>query len=323
MLDKYGRNIEYMRISITDRCNFRCRYCMPKEGVVSKKHDEILSFEEFERVVKNSVKLGIDRIRITGGEPLVRKGVEEFIHSLKQIPGLKDVSMTTNGSLLAQKAEKLARAGLDRVNISLDSLNPSKFKYITRLGRLQDVIEGIHAALKAGLDPVKINCVVTGGFNDDEIEDFVNLTIDLPLHVRFIELMPLSNDLSDIKGYVSNNSIKKSIKEKLLPAGDVRGSGPANYYKVEGAKGSIGFISPMSEHFCYKCNRIRLTADGKLKPCLESDIEFDVKELLRSGASDKEIQKAIIRAIEAKPAEHHMIWGINKKHKRGMSQIGG
>jgi cyclic pyranopterin phosphate synthase len=322
MIDGYGRNIEYLRISVTDRCNLRCRYCMPEQGIVPKTHDEILSFEEFLHVVMNAVELGIDKIRVTGGEPLVRKGIVSFIKALSHVPGIKDISMTTNGCLLPRMAKPLAKAGLARVNISLDSLKADKFHYITRTGNLNDVLTGIDAALEAGLTPVKINCVVNKGFNDDEIPDFADLTINKPLHVRFIELMPLGS--SSAQGFVPNELVKKKIGKKLVPLDkDVKGSGPARYYNIEGAMGSIGFISPLSQHFCHECNRVRLTADGKLKPCLESDSEIDIRSIIRTGGSNADLQDAIKRAVAQKPKNHHMIAGAYHDHTRTMSQIGG
>ncbi|MBC7324087.1 MAG: radical SAM protein, partial [Moorella sp. (in: Bacteria)] len=226
MIDNYGRNIEYLRISVTDRCNLRCRYCMPEEGVAPKQHDEILSFEEILHVVMNAVELGMDKVRITGGEPLVRKGIVGFIKALSHIPGIKDISMTTNGCLLPKMAEPLAKAGLSRVNISLDSLDAGKYRNITRTGDIKDVMAGIEAALEAGLSPVKINCVITRGFNDDEVEAFAELTVHKPLHVRFIELMPLGG--TSAGGYVSNDLVRQKIRRRLQPVEEsVTGSGPA------------------------------------------------------------------------------------------------
>lgn len=322
MIDRWGRKIEYLRISVTDRCNFRCKYCMPEEGVAPLRHDDILRFEEMLVIVKAAAELGINKIRVTGGEPLVRKGITGFIKALRMIPGIEDISMTTNGSLLEKYAEELKEAGLDRVNISLDSLNGEKFYDITRGGNLEDVLRGIDSAIAAGLVPVKINCVVIKGFNEDEILDFVETTKRKPVHVRFIELMPLGEGNRIESGFVSNEKLKQLINTELIPA-KVKGNGPAKYFKIEGAPGSIGFISPMSGHICSKCNRIRLTADGKLKPCLESETEYDIRELIRSGADTQKIKSFIRRVILSKPREHRMYTTYYRHTKRNMSQIGG
>ena len=322
MIDRWGRKIEYLRISVTDRCNFRCKYCMPEEGVAPLSHDDVLRFEEMLVIVKAASELGINKIRVTGGEPLVRKGITGFIKALRVIPGIEDISMTTNGSLLEKHAEKLKEAGLDRVNISLDSLDEKKFYDITRGGNLEDVLRGIDSALTAGLAPVKINCVVTKGFNEDEILDFVEITKRIPVHVRFIELMPLGEGNRSEFGFVSTAKLKRLINAELIPV-EIKGNGPAKCFKIEGALGSIGFISPMSGHICSRCNRIRLTADGKLRPCLESETEYDVKGLIRSGADTQEIKSFIRRVILSKPREHRMYTTYHKHTKRNMSQIGG
>lgn len=323
MKDGFGRDIDYLRISITDRCNFRCRYCMPEQGVRPKAHEDILSFEEILQFVQAVVPLGIDKIRVTGGEPLVRKGVAGFISKLREINGVQDISMTTNAYLLPDMAWDLKNAGLDRVNISLDSLKPERFRKITRWGELSKVLSGIETALKAGLTPVKINCVVIKKFNDDEIMDFVNLTRQYPVFVRFIELMPLGeNDW--FKGrFISAEDIKASINGNLISTGIPAGAGPAVYCKVHGALGSIGFITPISQHFCPACNRLRLTADGKIKPCLESDVEIDVKSALREHKSEEKLKNLFKQALEQKPGKHHMTSMQSEEHFRKMWQIGG
>jgi len=323
MKDAIGREINYLRISVTDRCNFRCRYCMPEKGVESKSHEEILSFEEILDFVKAVVPLGISKIRVTGGEPLVRKGIKGFIAKLNAIPGIQDLSMTTNASLLAPVAKSLKQAGLDRVNISLDSLKPERFHWITRRGKLEDVFQGIEAAIREGLTPVKVNCVVTKGFNDDEINDFVNLTKKYPIYIRFIELMPLGDTGWGKGHFISADEVKSLIKEELIPTEVSKGAGPARYFKVPGALGYIGFITPISSHFCDNCNRIRLTADGKLKPCLESDIEIDVKKALREKQGNQQIQRIFMEVLLRKPVCHHMRPEINSEHRRRMWQIGG
>lgn len=323
MRDVIGREIDYLRISITDRCNFRCVYCMPEEGVPAKTHFDILSLEEINQLVKAVLPLGIRKVRVTGGEPLVRKGIVDFIRNLKSIGGISDLSMTTNASLLSPIAKDLKRAGLDRVNISLDSLKSDRFQMITRRGRLSDVIEGIDSAIKAGLAPVKINCVIVRGFNDDEIMDFVNLTRDFPVYVRFIELMPLGESELEDERFVSCDEIKQNICRQLIETRVSASAGPALYYKVPGAVGAVGFITPISRHFCSSCNRIRLTADGKLKPCLESDIEIDVKKALREKRGEKEIQCLFKEALMHKPVCHHMNNSKTTEHSRMMWQIGG
>ncbi|MGI6484786.1 MAG: GTP 3',8-cyclase MoaA [Thermoanaerobacterales bacterium] len=322
MRDAIGRDINYLRISITDRCNFRCIYCMPEEGVPDKSHSDILRLEEIIQFVKAVLPLGINKIRITGGEPLVRKGVVDFISNVKSIGGIGDLSMTTNASLLSPIARDLKSAGLDRVNISLDSLRSERFKMITRRDMLSDVFEGIDSAIKADLTPVKVNCVVMRGFNDDEIGDFVNLTRDYPVYVRFIELMPLGESVLDER-FVSVEEIKQHIDLELEETNVSAGAGPARYYKVRGAAGAVGFITPISKHFCSSCNRVRLTADGKLKPCLESDIEIDIKNALRENKGKKELQRLFKEALMCKPVCHHMNSHKTAEHTRMMWQIGG
>lgn len=322
MKDVIGRKINYLRVSVTDRCNFRCVYCMPEEGVKQKSHDDILRFEDIIQFIKQVAPLGITNIRITGGEPLVRKDIVDFVSQISRIKGIKDVSMTTNGSLLSNYAKPLKKAGLDRVNISLDSLDAKKFKNVTRRGDLTKVKQGIKSSLEVGLDPVKINCVLVRGFNDDEISDFVDLTIDNPLYVRFIELMPLGEDKISQDRFISAKEAKQLVRQKLVPyEKGIKGAGPAKYYKVPNSKGAVGFITPITSHFCAKCNRIRLTADGKLKPCLESNIEVDISEPLKKGNYDEVLFK-YRQALEKKPICHNMGEGSTKRI-RSMWQIGG
>lgn len=316
--DKFGRKINYLRISITDRCNLRCKYCMPEDGVELKNHSEILSFEDIIKIVKVGQKLGVEKVRLTGGEPLVRLGVEDLISSLAKLK-LKDISMTTNGVILAEKAKELKRAGLNRVNISLDTLKKEKFKKITRRDYFDKVTAGIEAALEAGLKPVKINTVVMNGFNDDEILDFVELSQNKDVHIRFIEYMPLGGE-ADEENFMSSEETKELIKSKykLVPA-VTKGNGPARYLKVPGADGSIGFISALSEHFCSECNRMRLTADGRFKPCLASNNEVEIAKAM----TEKDIYNAYKKALEIKPSAHHLNFADNDKYNRKMSQIGG
>jgi GTP 3',8-cyclase len=321
------RPISYLRISVTDRCNLRCVYCMPPQGVPSKTHTEILRYEEIERVARAAAGLGISKVRLTGGEPLARLGIADLVARLAKIPGIDDLAMTTNGILLTRYAHDLARAGLQRVNVSLDTMQADKFARITRGGCLDDVLAGIAAAQEAGLVPLKINTVVMRGLNDDELVAMARLTLDRPWHVRFIEMMPLNANVAGFEaGYLPNDQVRATLVaalgelEPVHP--DLAGTGPAAYYQLRGAAGTIGFISPISDHFCGQCNRLRLTADGRLRPCLLSDQEIDLRALLRQGAGIAEIQDVLRRAILAKPARHHLEEHV-LPHGRVMSEIGG
>lgn len=333
MKDSHGRTIDYLRISLTDRCNLRCIYCMPDEGVEQMSHEDILRIEEIEEAVRVAATMGITRVRLTGGEPLVRKGVVDLIRSIKNTPGIEHIAMTTNGILLPRMADELKEAGLSRVNISLDTLDPAQFSMITRRGKLEDALAGIRAALDVGFDPVKINAVTVRSLNQDYLA-FAKLSIENPLHVRFIEYMPVGESSGSSgcgwgkEDVVPSEELIEIIDERaqaeglgaLIPAGGARpeGWGPARYYTFEGALGTVGFISPLSRHFCSECNRLRLTADGKLRPCLFSDVEFDLRNALR--ANDTEAAKAVFaEALGAKPDDHHDKVGT----ERGMSQIGG
>lgn len=328
LIDTHNRRINYLRISITDRCNLRCRYCMPREGISQFGPSEILSYEEILRLAALAVKRGIDKIRITGGEPLVRKGVIRLIQGLSRLEGIRDLSMTTNALLLREFSEDLFRAGLKRVNISMDSLDPQKYREITRGGDLKRVWEGIDAARRAGISPIKINMVAISGFNDQEIGDFARLTIGEPFQVRFIEYMPIGL-LSEWKPEhcISCQEIKERL-EKIFPLIPLKGAGnghggPARLFKFPAAVGEIGFISPVSDHFCHSCNRLRLTADGKLKTCLFSDELTDLKPLLRSRASDQELGKMLDEALRNKPLHHGPIGGVMKRCHLPMVKIGG
>lgn len=318
MRDHFGRKVNYMRISITDLCNLRCVYCMPEEGVPKRRHATNLSFEEIEALVRAGVDMGIDKIRLTGGEPLVRAGVLDLVKKIGAIPGIKDFAMTTNGILLPQMARDLKAAGLRRVNISLDTFDPEKYARITRCGRLEDALAGIDAAVSAGLTPLKINTVLIKGFNDDEIEAFVDYTRKNPVEVRFIELMPLGEGAEYAFGqYMPGEAVLARVPE-LVPAASAPGA-PARLCTLPGALGKVGLINPISHRFCSDCNRIRLTADGKLKPCLHSDEELDVKALCRAGRSYGEILEM---AVSAKPERHHIDEHETIK-KRNMNEIGG
>ncbi|MEA3345258.1 MAG: GTP 3',8-cyclase MoaA, partial [Chloroflexota bacterium] len=285
LIDRYGRAITYLRISVTDRCNLRCVYCMPAEGIHLRSHEEILRYEEIVRIVRVAVGMGIRFVRLTGGEPLVRKELVKLVRMLRAIPGLEELSMTTNGTLLADHAQALAEAGLDRVNISLDSLRPERFHRITRLGNLSDVLKGIEAAERAGLVPLKLNTVVMRGLNDDEVVELARLTLEHGWHVRFIEPMPVgSRTLWDGIRYVPGSEVRDRIEEalgSLRSTQGPKGHGPARNFKLPRSLGTVGFITPWSENFCASCNRMRLTADGRIRPCLLSDIEVDLRGPLR------------------------------------------
>ena len=333
LIDNLGREISYLRVSITDRCNYRCIYCKPEEQFEFIPHEEILRYEEIVEIIEEAVNLGVTKVRITGGEPLARKGVVDFIKKLREIKKLEDISLTTNGFFLSEYAEKLKDAGLNRVNISLDSLQEEKYKKITRGGSLEKVLKGIDSALKAGLLPIKINTVLIRGINDDEVEDFVRLALERPLNIRFIEFMPSGEELKDNyrDKFISVLEIKESLAEKysFRPIDINLGNGPAKYYQIKGGQGTIGFITALSQHFCETCNRIRLTSEGKLRPCLFSNKEVDVKQAIRNAKTDdKIIRSKIIRnnieeAINIKPEGHKLNEKFSNRDSFKMSKIGG
>lgn len=319
MKDSFGRDIDYMRISVTDRCNFRCKYCMSSDGVADIGHSNILKLEEIEKIAQAAVGLGIKKFRLTGGEPLVRKGIVELVRNLAKIEGVEEVTMTTNGSLLTDYAKDLKDAGLSRINISLDSMRNTRFKEITRGGDVDEVVAGINAATGAKLNPIKINTVVMKGFNDDEILDFVQLTFQHDIHVRFIELMPIGDCAELSKEYYMPNA---EVMSKLPSLRKVETEGgTADIYKYPGARGTIGFISPISDGFCDECNKIRLTPDGKIKTCLHSNQEFDLKPAL--AANDKDVLKEALRQAILNKEEKHHIGEDNKPIERNMNKIGG
>ena len=321
-LDSFGRSINYLRISVTDRCNLRCIYCMPPEGVLQMSHSEILSYEEIRTIVQAAAELGINKIRFTGGEPLVRAELPKLVHMLSQVEGIEELSLTTNGLLLKKYALELKKAGLYRVNVSLDTLKADKFQYITRLGKLKNVLEGIKAAKEVGFEPVKINTVVMRGTNDDEILDFAKMTYEEGWHIRFIEFMPFKGVAEFIPSVELRQHV--SLLGKLESCASITGNGPATYYRLSGAKGTIGFISPLTEpSFCSRCNRMRLTPDGRLRPCLLGEDEIDLKMPLRNNASMEELKRLILKAIASKLEHHHLEGGNVRLVKRKMSQIGG
>ncbi len=326
LIDTYNRHINYLRISITDRCNLRCIYCMPKDGISLIGHDDILRYEEIIRIARVAAGRGISKIRITGGEPLVRKGIVEFVAALSEVNGIHDLSMTTNGILLADTAMPLKKAGLHRLNISLDSLNPEKYHMITHGGDINQLFTGMEKAREAGFSPLKINAVVIRGINDDEILSFARLAVERDLHIRFIEYMPIGMENGwKEEHFVSSSEIQSRIETlgRLIPIAPDNGSGPAQMFKIEGAKGRLGFISSLSNHFCQSCNRLRLTPDGKLRTCLFSDMEIDLKTPLRNACSDAHLETIIAEAIASKPQRHHATEPVFKKCVRSMHAIGG
>jgi cyclic pyranopterin phosphate synthase len=377
MIDSFGRTIDYLRVSVTDRCNFRCVYCMPEEGAPVVPKDEVLTFEETERLLRIAAQLGVRKVRLTGGEPLVRKDIVELTRRVAAIPGIEDLSLTTNGFLLSGCAHDLKQAGLNRVNISLDTLQADRFKAIARRGRLGDVMAGIQASVDAGLTPLKLNMVAMRGMNDDEVVDFAALTLEQPFHVRFIELMPINwstgdegmqsfFNLSATEGervganvtlyakqgeasyktliqrdeampqqgmlnssqmrnmFISAEEIRNRIERKLgeMVPEDIRTNGPARTYRLPGALGTVGFISQITNDICANCNRMRLTAEGFLRPCLMADGEVDLRTPLRNGASDEEIRDLFLLTVKHKPKEHRLEDGIAPVG-RNMSQLGG
>lgn len=306
MQDALKREIDYLRISITDRCNLRCVYCMPKEGVTCKSHDEILSYEEMERLCRIFAKLGVTKIKITGGEPLVRKDCVAFIRRLKKIEGIKSISMTTNGVLLEKYIGDLVEAGLNAVNISLDTLSEQTTKAITRCNFWEETMKGIKEALKYPSLNIKINCVPIKGMNDNELIKLAELARNHPIHVRFIEMMPIG--LGRNFEFMGEDEVIHLLEDRLgnlVPYHEGLGNGPAHYYSAMGYQGKIGFISARTHKFCSQCNRVRLTSEGFLKTCLQYDTGCDLRKMLRTSSTDQEIEDAIIKAIYNKPQEHH------------------
>lgn len=317
MIDKFGRNITYLRISVTELCNLRCRYCMPEDGVCKKDHSSMLTEEEILTAVEAAAALGITKLRVTGGEPLVKKNILSICRNVAAVEGIREVCITTNGTLLPQLAKPLKEAGVKRVNLSLDTLNPEKYTHITRIGTLDQALAGLDAALNAGFEKIKINAVLIGGFNDDEIGDLAELTRRYPVDMRFIEMMPMydSGDF-DASAFIPYTRVLERLPE-LTPA--AQDGGVAKLYRLPGAMGNIGLISPVSAHFCAECNRIRITADGKVKPCLHSGDEYSLK-----GRDFAGMKQVLETAIWNKPAWHGDLDAIHRsKAGRNMNQIGG
>lgn len=357
MKDSFGRTIDYLRVSVTDRCNFRCIYCMPEEGYPVAPKEELLTFEEIVRIVHIAANLGIKKVRLTGGEPLLRRDLPILIQKIREHQNITDLSCTTNGFLLDKLAKPLKEAGLNRLNVSLDTLCPEKFPQIARRGSLPQVLKGIKLAQEAGLNPIKINCVLMKGINDDEVTDFARWTLRETVHVRFIELMPIRWNLDDSdsfdpiqafargpgllrlriaqdNGMLNNARMRRMIVPSkvalemiqhelgtLQPA-EVITNGPARTYKLPNAMGTIGFISQISDDLCQQCNRLRLTADGQLRPCLMADGEVDLRTPLRTGATDEDIAQLILHTVIRKPERHYLASG-QRVQGRNMSQLGG
>ena len=317
MIDRLGREITYLRISVTDKCNLRCRYCMPEDGVCKKSHAEMLTEDEIVTAAEAAAALGITKVRITGGEPLVKRNIVSICRRVAAVEGIREVCLTTNGILLPQMARDLKAAGVKRLNLSLDTLNPEKYAYITRIGRLEDFRAGLEAALEAGFEKIKINAVLIGGFNENEITELAELTRQYPVDMRFIEMMPMydSGDF-DEKAFIPCTKVLDYLSdaEKVTQDGGV-----ARLYRLPGAKGNIGLISPVSAHFCSECNRLRLTADGKIKPCLHAADEYTLKGLDFEG-----MKKVLEKAIWNKPAWHGDLDALHRSQAgRNMNQIGG
>lgn len=322
--DSFDRCIHYLRVSVTDRCNLRCVYCMPPQGIRFVPHEELLTFEEMQEVVRVGVSLGIRSVRLTGGEPMVREGIVELVGMIAQIPGLQDLSMTTNGVLLSRYAKRLKDAGLRRVNVSLDTLRPDRFKEITRFGTLEDVLSGIEVALDAGLSPIKLNVVVMRGVNDDEILDLARLSLERPLHVRFIELMPIG-DFFRPERVVPAKEIFERLKTlgPLEPVEGPMGCGPARSWRWKDAKGTIGIIGAVTQTFCAQCNRLRLTATGFLRPCLDHENSIDLKPALRPFVDRKKLSDLFEEAVRLKPEMHTMVGRETGLFRSCMAGVGG
>ena len=315
MKDRYGRTIKYLRLSVTDLCNCRCVYCMGENGVPRLPHSAILSFEELEEIVRAAVSLGVTKVRLTGGEPLVRRGIDELVRRLRGIEGVEELAMTTNGARLAEYAEALKEAGLDRLNVSLDTLDPEKFRRITRIGELRDTLDGLDAARRAGFERIKLNTVLMGGVNDDEIAEIAALAKDGAFDVRFIELMPIG----ECTDWDRRRFLPAERVLEYLPKGErVPSDGVAELWRPAGFRGTVGLIRPLSHRFCADCDRIRITPDGCLKPCLHSAREIPLR-----GKHGEALVRTIAEGMQTKPREHHMADGHASESRRGMNRIGG
>jgi cyclic pyranopterin phosphate synthase len=326
LIDGFSRPITYLRVSVTDKCNLRCIYCMPEGGLPWLRRDEILSYEEITQIVAAAASVGVRTIRLTGGEPLVRRDLSRLVRAISSIPGIDDVALSTNGLLLEEQLPELVAAGLRRINLSLDTLREDRFGAIARRPGLDAVLHAIDAAITAGLTPVKLNCVVMRGQNDDELAAFAQLTRERPIFVRFIEVMPvLENAGLQRYAYVSSDEILERISadRELRPVTGPPGNGPARYFSFPGAAGAVGVISPLSHDYCERCNRVRLTADGRLRLCLFGDHALDLRSPLRSGATMPELARLLGSAMLIKPERHHLRLGETASRMRAFSEIGG
>ncbi len=326
LTDQFSRPITYLRISVTDKCNLRCVYCMPESGLPWLPKSDILSYEEIARLVRASASAGVSSVRLSGGEPLIRKDLPRLVKEIAAIEGIEDISLSTNGLLLEEQLDALLEAGLRRANVSLDTLREDRFEQIARRPGLKRVLAGIRAAIARGLGPVKINCVVMRGSNDDEIAAFAQWTKEIEVYVRFIELMPVHENLGVQRdAYVSADEILERVREigDLRPVSGPGGNGPARYFAFPGAPGAVGVISPLSHDYCERCNRVRLTADGRLRLCLFGDYEVDLRTPLRAGASEDEIAGLLRAAMLIKPERHHLRLGETASRMRAFSEIGG
>ncbi|RTZ97047.1 MAG: GTP 3',8-cyclase MoaA [Deltaproteobacteria bacterium] len=325
LIDRYRRHLNYLRVSITDRCDLRCLYCKP-DGLIPKlSHEDVLTYEEILRLIRIAVSLGITKVRITGGEPLVRQGVCDFLSQLCRIDGITDVSLTTNGFQLAKYLPRLKDAGVHRLNISLDTLDPEKYRKITGVDGFRQVWSAIELARELGFSPIKINAVALKGYNDDELVDMARLSISQPFHIRFIEYMPIGTANMRKGDYLHTADIKRRLAElgPLLPVKRGTLDGPAERFRFAGAEGEVGFISAMSNHFCDACNRLRLSASGKLRSCLMSDKQKDLRPVLRQGGSDEDLVRVFLASVHAKPARHHLTDPKGTRVNSQMSSIGG
>ncbi len=324
IIDAFGRKINYLRMSVTDRCNLRCQYCMPADGVHKQRHEDVLSYEDLYRIAKVAVRAGVEKIRVTGGEPLVRKGIVDFLAELNRLPGLKKVVLTTNGVLLGEMADDLRHAGVESVNVSLDSMRPEVFAQITRRNDLARVLAGLEAAERAGFKHIKINMVVMRGVNDDEVLDFAALTIDKPYKVRFIEFMPTLQETAGQELMVPGEELIQRLANRYPLEKVARNhlDGPADYYRIKGGAGSVGLITPVSCHFCDDCNRLRVSSSGMLKSCLYDDGGVSLVPLL-AGDREHELLDLIREAVRLKPRQHDLQPGGSENNYLFMSQVGG
>ena len=323
--DQFCRKLTYLRVSVTDRCNLRCVYCVPRESIPRMDHHDILRYEEILRLVRIGVTLGINKLRITGGEPLVRRDLLPFLEQLNRLERLREITLTTNGVLLSPLLKDLQKAGIRRLNISLDTLQRERFARLTGSDRFDRVWDAVETAHAMGFRPIKLNVVAMQGINDDEFHEIAALTLERPFHVRFIEYMPMGNPNLPGDPYMSNDAVRQRLEERIAPLEPVARScqdGPAQRFRFPGAPGEVGFISPLSHHFCESCNRLRLTAAGRLRPCLLSNREFDLITPLRAGASDAELAAVFLEGARLKPMAHGLVAGHGKVEAR-MSSIGG